>query len=140
MFLLEALGFALARKKKYDPIARNVKQNKEGHNDGPLFALTSFFLLYFHKIVRLATTDLSISLFSMLLCLLFPPTSILVSNLNNSWPVIAILKNRLERKPKANVTNPFGIPRKLHVNILISTFVKKIGHLRIISYVRKITE
>ena len=39
------------------------------------------FLFYFHKICPL-TTDLSISL-SKSLCLLFPPKSLLISNLNN---------------------------------------------------------
>ena len=43
----------------------------------------SYFSLYFHKIVRLLATDLSISSFSKSLCLLLPPTSLLVSNLND---------------------------------------------------------
>ena len=38
------------------------------------------FLLYFHKIVRLTATGLSISPSSKSLCLLFPPKSPLVSN------------------------------------------------------------
>ena len=41
------------------------------------------FLVYFHKIVRHAATGLSISPSSKSLCLVFPPKSLLVSNLKD---------------------------------------------------------
>ena len=74
------------------------------------------FLLYFQKIVRLTATGLSISPSSKSLCLLFPPKSLLVSNLNDYWPVTALRRNCMDGKPKVDITRLiFTGPLYLHI-------------------------
>ena len=86
-------GLASARKKN-DPSTYN-KAREDTMADSSSLRPLSFTLL--HKIVALIATDL-----------LFSP-----------FPK----RNCLDGKPKANVTNPFGTLVKVHVKVLISTFI-----------------
>ena len=72
---------------------------------------TVLILLYFHTIVRLTAKGLSISPSSKPFV---SQMSLLVSDLNDKWPATAIERNCMDRKPKVDVTHPFGSLGTLH--------------------------